>query len=382
MNSLSIPLRTDARLLSIESRSAPDISIVVPTYNERDNVAAFVESIRVALAGCDWEAIFVDDDSPDDTHAYARSLAMADHRVRCIRRIGRRGLASAVIEGILSSSSHFVAVMDGDLQHDEACLPRMLAILKSDCADLVVASRYVGEGDCKGLDGRVRWAKSHLGNWLAHRVLKHNIADPMSGFFMMRRDLFEHYAGQLSHKGFKILLSFLMSADPGLRVVEVPMVFRERRFGVSKLDLAAELAFVALLYDRTIGLVIPARFCLFALVGGSGVVVHLAVLKLVLSLGSAFAISQGAAALTAMTSNFLINNATTFSDRRLTGWRCVGGLLSFAGVCSLGLIANVGVGHVLFGEHYSWWLSGIAGATVGAVWNYSMASIVTWRSPS
>lgn len=122
-------------------RPGPELCIVVPTFNEAGNVAVLVERLTEVLAGTDWEAVFVDDDSPDGTAARVRTLGRADGRVRCIRRIGRRGLSSATIEGMLSTSAPFVAVMDGDLQHDEALLPQMLDRLRSGAAELVIASR-------------------------------------------------------------------------------------------------------------------------------------------------------------------------------------------------------------------------------------------------
>src|SRR5438132_970180 len=125
---------------------AAELTIVVPTFNERANVPPLIERLRTALAGVDWEVIFVDDDSPDGTAALAKAIGASDARVRCLRRIGRRGLAGACLEGMLASQASLVAVMDGDLQHDEALLEPMLARLRLRDVDLLVATRYANGG--------------------------------------------------------------------------------------------------------------------------------------------------------------------------------------------------------------------------------------------
>jgi dolichol-phosphate mannosyltransferase len=355
------------------------LSIVVPTLNERRNVAPLVRAIDRTLGAEGWEVIFVDDDSSDGTAEEAKSLAQRDARVRCIHRIGRRGLSSAVTEGVLSSSAEYVAVIDGDLQHDEALLKTMLHSLTAGQSDIVVASRFMTQGNASGLDGAHRRMKSQIGNSLARSVLKTAITDPMSGFFMMRRRLFEKYASKLSGQGFKILLDLLSTVRDPLRVTELPMTFRPRINGASKLDFSVELAFASMLVDKTVGRFIPLRFLAFCMVGGTGVLAHLTVLKLALTAGLPFAEAQGLGGFFAMTSNFWLNNLTTYRDRRLRGWNFLTGLLCFYAVCSIGFICNVGVGNALFSQHSPWWLAGILGAAVGAVWNYSVSSVITWR---
>lgn len=356
-----------------------ELSVIVPTYNERANVRPLVASLERALDGHNWEVVFVDDNSPDLTHAEAKALAATDPRVRCLRRVGRRGLSTAVIEGILSSAAPYVAVMDGDLQHDERLLPEMLRALASNEADIAIASRYIEGGDAGGLADRNRHFKSQLGNWLVNRILRVKVSDPMSGFFMLRRDRFDALAGELSGVGFKILLDILTSGNTPLRAREMPLTFRSRVAGDSKLDFGVELAFISMLIDKTVGKYVPRRFLLFSLIGGSGVFVHLATLKSALAWGLAFAPAQLAAAVTAMTTNFLLNNSITFRDQRLKGTRLILGLLTFYAVCSVGLIGNIGVAEFLFDQQNTWWLAGLAGAVVGAVWNYAVSSIVTWR---
>jgi dolichol-phosphate mannosyltransferase len=359
----------------------PELSIIVPTRNERDNVRPLYDGLDRALRGIDWEAIFVDDDSQDGTPEAVCRLATEDRRVRCIQRIGRRGLASACVEGILASSAVYVAVMDADLQHDERLLPNMLGILKSEpVIDAVVGSRYVEHGSI-GIWSRQRAWLSGLATHLARSILRVTIADPMSGFFMVRREAFQASVRRLSSIGFKILLDILASSPRPLRVKEIPFHFRERDAGESKFDALIGWEYLMLLADKVVGHIIPIRFVLFALVGGLGLLVHLAILWFCLNpMQLSFEPSQAIATSVAIIGNFTLNNLLTYHDRRLTGWRFVRGLLSFALICSFGAVANVSIATLLFTQQHSlWWVAGIAGAAMSAVWNYAVSSVFTWR---
>jgi dolichol-phosphate mannosyltransferase len=255
--------------------SVPELTVILPTYNERANVPLIVAALRRALAGIAFEVVFVDDNSPDGTAAIAHEIAATDPRVRVIRRIGRRGLAGACIEGMLSSSAPFVAVMDADLQHDETLLPKMLAALKAGDTDLAVASRRAEGGVIGEGLSRVRAAGSNLANSLAQRLLKVTLTDPMSGFFMLRRPIVDELAPKLSAQGFKILLDIVASGEGRLRIVEFPFVFRERREGESKLDTLVTFDYLGLLVSKYSGDRLSVRFLMFALVGASGVLVQL-----------------------------------------------------------------------------------------------------------
>jgi len=301
-------------------------------------------------------------------------------RVRCIQRIGRRGLAGACIEGILASSAPYVVVMDADLQHDEAILPQMLEALRSDGCDMVVGSRYV-EGGGVGDWSAQRQRTSSLGTRLARLVTKADIADPMSGFFMLRRSVFERVMRGLSTQGFKILLDILATADAPLRIKEIPYQFRPRVAGESKLDTLVAWEFAMLLADKLVGHVVPVRFLLFAVIGGLGVFVHMGMLAAGLKLFAfPFVTAQTVAAITAMTANFFLNNLFTYADRRLKGWHVLRGLVSFYVICGFGTAANIGVASYLFAQQQVWWVAGIAGIVVGSVWNYAVSSIFTWQN--
>jgi dolichol-phosphate mannosyltransferase len=357
------------------------LAVIVPVFNEAANVAPMVERLHRALRGVDWEAVFVDDNSPDGTAAAARAIAAVDPRIRCIRRVGRRGLASACVEGMLSVSTTFVAVIDGDLQHDETILPAMLAAVE-DGADIAVGSRHVEGGAAAGGFSAARGALSDLGGRMARVLLPTPVADPMSGFFLLRRALVEDLAPRLAARGFKILLDILLTAGRPLRVAEIAYEFRARERGESKLDLTVLLEFGALLLDKATGGVVPLRFVAFALVGAVGVLVHLAVLGLLLQgFGLGFAPAQWLATLVAMTANFWLNNRITYRDARLKGPRLWRGLAVFYLVCGIGAAANVGIANLLLRDGIlAWGLAGAAGALITVVWNYAVSSTLVWRA--
>lgn len=354
-----------------------ELTVVVPTFNERANVRRLISLVEAALVGRRWQVIFVDDNSPDGTAAEVKAVAAVDPRVLCLHRVGRRGLAGAVIEGIMASAAPFVAVMDGDLQHDERLLPGMLRALAEDGADLAVGSRYCGgaDADASALGAR-REAGSRLANWLGRQVLKADLTDPMSGFFMVRRSVVEAVAPRLSTSGFKVLFDIVASQEKPLKVVELPYTFRAREAGDSKLDNGVVVQYLGLLVAKLSKDVISPRFLMFAMVGASGVVVHLAILRSLLHLG--FSWAQTLAALGAMTSNYLINNAVTYRDRRLKGLKLLAGYIKFCVLCSVPLAANVAVATVVYERGPAWWVAGLAGAVVAAAWNYVTTSKAVW----
>ena len=360
-------------------QAGAQLAIIVPTFNEAENIPVLVQRLDRCLAGIRWELLVVDDDSPDGTADLVRQLGCADARVRCIQRVGRRGLASACIEGMLATTAPCVAVMDGDLQHDETLLPQMYATLRGDGLDMVVGSRYVNGGRSDGLNGR-RAGVSRLATRLSRPLIPPDLTDPMSGFFMLRREVLQRSVRRLSGIGFKILLDLFASSEQPLRFRELPYGFRSRAAGESKLDSHAIWDYGMLLLDKLSGRFVPVRFLAFMLVGGSGVFVHMAVLGLLFrGLEQSFLYSQISATLVAMTANFALNNLITYRDVRLTGWRWLRGWASFTMVCSIGAVANVGIADYLFERDTLWAFAGIAGILVGAVWNYVMTLAFTWR---
>jgi dolichol-phosphate mannosyltransferase len=355
-----------------------ELAVIIPTFNEVENVPKLLGLLDEALRGIVWEAIFVDDNSADGTADLIRSIGRNNIRVRVLERLGRRGLSTAVIEGMMDTSAPALAVIDADLQHDEMLLPRLYAAVR-DGADLAVGSRYVESGGVGEWDAR-RQSVSRGATWLAQRILKTALSDPMSGFFVISREALKASLPRLSGGGFKILLDIAASAPRPLKVVELPYVFRTRVAGTSKLGTMVMAEYAKLLADKAVGHVVPIRLLMFLIVGGIGVAVHLGILGGLLLTGAVgFAVAQAIAVWSAMTFNFGLNNIFTYSDRRLRGVRLVTGLFSFYAVCLVGAAANVGVGAYIHGTNHSWWLAGIAGALIGAVWNFAASSAITWR---
>ncbi|MBO1358466.1 glycosyltransferase family 2 protein [Acetobacter sacchari] len=362
-----------------ERHGGPEITVVVPCYKEVANVRPLVDALTVALEGRDWEVVFVDDDSPDGTIDEVRALSEENWRVRGISRIGRRGLSSAVIEGALSSSARYVAVMDGDLQHDESRLPALIDALSEGRCDIAVGSRHVEGGDNSGLANVWRHALSDGGIRLAQMVLPVKVGDPMSGFFALRRTLFQRIAPRLSGQGFKILMDLIMSAPEKIRVEEIPCVFRPRVAGESKLDVLVLLQFAGLLLDKLFRGWLPVRFLTFACVGAIGVAVNLIVMNVMRVGGADFEVAQTIGTVAAILANFWLDNTFTYRDRRLRGPRLFGGFVAFLLVSSVGAWANIGIAQLFRAGGDGWGQASAAGAVIGVVWNYAVSSTLIWR---
>jgi dolichol-phosphate mannosyltransferase len=369
------PLRADA---SAAVQPAPELTIVVPTFNEKANIPLLVDRLAQLLTSCDWEVIFVDDNSPDGTAAAARAIGASDSRVRCIRRIGRRGLAGACLEGMLASQARYVAVMDADLQHDEGLLVPMLEALRAGRADVAVASRYLYGGSAAGLS-KQRSRVSRGSNTLVRLLLGIDLTDPMSGHFMIHRDALEAIAPSLSTQGFKILLDILATARGSLRTIELPSTFRERQHGESKLDFKIALDFAALVTAKLTNDAVSARFLLFCMVGLTGIGIHLSILSALLITNLSFGAAQAFATIGAIAWNFVLNNLFTYRDQRLTGWHFVTGLIRFQVICAIGAISNVGIATWIYDYDETWWIAGLGGALIGTVWNFVVSAALVWR---
>jgi dolichol-phosphate mannosyltransferase len=370
------------------------LAIVLPTLNERDNLRGFLERLSTALTDLAWEAIIVDDSSPDGTADEARGISLADPRIRVIQRIGRRGLASAAIEGMCATAAPVVAVMDSDHQHDPALLPAMLAAIDSDECDLACASRFAEGASTDAWGQPTRVKASGIANAIARRVIGVTLTDPMSGYFMLRTETLRADAHRLSGIGFKILLDILATSSRRLRVKEFPLAFAPRAQGESKLDRTVMFEFLVGLYDKWLGRIIPTRFALFGSVGAMGVVVQLGVLwsglHLLTLLGKRFAVFDGPselrfnvaniiAAATAMTCNFILNNELTYADKRLRGvLPLLRGWVKFALTCSVGIFANVAAAAALRRLHLHNVAAVLAGIALASVWNFALSSKFVW----
>ena len=384
------------RPAGLSAQAGPELTVIAPSFNEAENVVPLIEKLTDALDGVHWEVIFVDDDSPDGTSERVREQARLNSRVRCVQRLGRRGLTSACAEAVLASSAPYVAIIDADLQHDETLLPKMLAVLKSGEAEIVIGSRYTEKKLSEGFT-RFRQFTSFIATRLAQTILHANLTDPVSGFFMAKREVFEGSIRNLSGIGNKILVDTFASSNRRLKFRDLPYTFRARQHGESKLDTLTVWEYLVLLADKVFGRFIPVRLILFSLVGASGVVVHFAVFWTALLSGLAasyspdaatrFIFAQALATLVAATSNFFLNNILTYRDKRLRGLAIVTGLLSFLAISSVGAVVSVSfAGQVLawFPEamrqgKYVLSFAALSGIAVSTILNFSATAIFTWR---
>lgn len=356
--------------------SAVQLSLVIPTYNEVENIATLVQRLQQALAGHCWEVIFVDDDSPDGTLAAIQQLASSDERIRYISRKGRRGLNSACKEGVLASRGDCVAIMDADLQHDETILPQMLA--QAQHHDLVVASRYSGDGGVSDWS-RLRLLVSRVATLLSRMFIRHSLSDPMSGFFLMRGDFARRHIDQVSSDGFKILLELVAKSSRQTRIAEVPYVFRSRLAGESKLDSRVALQLLEFLCKHRFGERFPFALCLYGLVGAIGVAVHLSVLWLLLQVFAVdFRLAQAAAILVAMVGNFQLNDWLTFASNQRRHAHYLTALLSYCLLCSMGAGLSYLVSVFLYAHDTQWWLASFSGILAGFFWNYQASRLWVW----
>lgn len=364
-----------------ETGNRLDLSVVIPTYQERCNIPELLRRLEVALEGLRWEVTFVDDDSPDETAELVRELSLRDRRVRLVHRIGRRGLSSACIEGMMASSASCIAVMDADMQHDETLLPRMLQMLRQESLEIVVGTRNAKGGSMGQFSAR-RVLLSRLGERVSRAVCRCELSDPMSGFFIVRRSYLLEVVRDLQGNGFKILVDMLASSPRPVRLGELGYDFRARTSGESKLCVHTGVEYLLLVLNKLSGGVVPVRFAAFALVGAIGLATHLVVLAgMLYGAHLHFIAAQAIATTVAMIENFFLNNLITYRDRSLRGLRWLTGLASFCVACSCGALANVMIAHSLFAAGLKWYVAGIAGTLISAVWNYSVTNLFTWQTP-
>ncbi len=357
---------------------ALDLAVVLPTFNERENIALVIEQLAQALRGMSWEAIFVDDDSPDQTAEVIAAHARRDPRIRLIHRVGRRGLSSACIEGMMASTAPLVAVMDADLQHDATVLPRMVEKLREESLEIVIGTRN-SCGGSMGEFGPARVLLSRVGEKVSQSVCRTKLTDPMSGFFLVRRAFLLDVVHDLQGGGFKILVDLLAASRAPVRVGEVGYRFGLRRHGESKLDVVVGLEYLLLILNRHMGSIVPLRIALYCLVGGIGVVTHLVVFLLVSRFfPGSFVGAQVTATFVAMIENFILNNLITFRGKRLRGRQILAGAARFVTACSFGAVANVVFARALLQNGVEWYLAGLAGIILGSVWNLSVSTVITW----
>jgi dolichol-phosphate mannosyltransferase len=354
-----------------------ELSVIIPTFNERDNVLPLMKRLDDALLGIDWEVMFVDDGSQDGTAIYIRQLSQTNPRVRCIERIRRRGVSSACREGMSESRAAYLAVMDCDLQHDETILPKMLQTLRGQPIEIVIGSRYV-EGGSIGEWSKVRHLLSVLATAFCKPLIRSNVNDPLSGFFMLKRSLFELVAPRLTDRGFKLLFDILASSQRPVPYQEIPFHFRPRNAGQSKFGAIFVKEYFFLLTEKSIGRWVPVHLFIVGMALMFCLIAHLLMLILGFKVVNLpFYAAQGSAVAAVIALTFITKNIFTYQDLRLRGRAFFNGLARFAASCFSGALINVALAVFLYNHGITWWLSGLLGSAAGTVGNYAAKAWTT-----
>ena len=359
------------------------ISIVIPTFNEVKNIIPLLKNLISLINNFEYEIIIVDDDSPDGTSEEINKYMKHNQKIKLITRLGRTGLSSAIKEGLIFAQGKYLLVLDGDGQHDPSFVLDMLKEIKDSQSDLVIGSRFLSSSNLEGLSNK-RSLGSKIANKGARFSLPSNyssITDYLSGCFCVNRETTKTFIRRIEINGFKFLYELLSLSKGKLFVKEVPLIFRERKYGVSKLDLAIVWDFlISILHNLTLRL-LPRRAISFGLVGLSGVFVQLFItsfLTKIVSIG--FYNALPIAVISAATSNFLINNQVTFRSNRLKDMALIIGLFKFLVVASLPVVANIGI-TTAFYKYISadTFIAQLAGIAIVYAWNYLASSSFVWN---
>ncbi len=369
-----------------EKSEKDNLSIILPTYNERDNICPLINKLLNLNAFYNLEILVIDDNSIDGTASLVRSIAQKDQRIRLVHRVDRTGLSSAIKEGFMNSTGSIVAVMDSDGQHEPDAIKEAIYKLNKDGLDLVIGSRFLGDSEIKGLSNR-RKKGSSFANYFSRLSLSanyNNLTDFMSGCLVMKRESCVYYVHKVDVNGFKFLYELLAVSNGSLKVAEIGLTFQPRTYGKSKLDIAIFWDFlISLLHSLSLR-ILPRRAISFALVGATGVLVQLLSTEILTrSLQLDFVSALPYSVIVAATSNYLINNSLTFRSKRLKNWPLIKGLLKFLLVASLPVIANVGLATSFYNilDMNAFW-SQMAGILVVFIWNYVASSKFVWNTPS
>lgn len=373
---LHAPIQAQRRLLPDD---APlDLAVVIPARLGAGRALALLATLERTLGDVVWEAIFVEDGPADGTAEALREIGRRNIRVRVLQRIGRRGRASAAAEGMLASSAPIVAVIDPEPPHDERLLRRLFSAVRDGGCDLAVGSRFLmgrGHGDWD----EIRSAASRWVGRQTQAVMRTRLTDPASGVFAISRTALTGALPRLSGRGDAILLDLVVSSRAALRVIELPCRPPAQARDEGKHELVVALECLKLVLDQSVGRFVPVRLIPFLAVEGLGLAVELGLLCLLTALGFLNTPAQLIAVWSTMTVKFFVNNAVTFNDRRLNGWRIVPGLLSFYAVCLIGAAAGTGLGTSIQAEPQCGWTAGIAAALIGVTWNFAASNVMTWR---
>lgn len=356
-----------------------NISIIIPTYNESNNIISLINEIRLILNNIDFDIIVVDDNSPDNTHKIVKDYIIKNNfsNITCINRSWKRGLSSAVIEGISVSSKEYICVMDGDGQHDPKNILDMLDVFNEASMDLVIGSRFLNYRSSTSLSKK-RNLISEIGIKLCHLFINKKISDPLSGFFALKRKDIESFKEALYKDGFKLLFDYLMLAKPK-KIHEIQINFRERMHGISKLNLSTVLSLFGQIVENKTRGIVPGTFLIFSIVGSSGIIIHLSLLNVFFLISNNFIYSNIIGIIGAMTSNYLLNNYFTFYNIHKSFLSRLTGLIKYYIANSLSVFANIGIASQLYFNDFTIYFSVLSGIFAGLVLNYFVSRNIVFK---
>ncbi len=361
-----------------------DLSVVIPSYNEAENIPVLLDRLAAVLQHLDYEIIVVDDDSPDGTWQIVQAIGASDPRVRLIRRTAVKGLSSAVVAGLRESVGRCMVVMDADLQHDEQIIPAMYQRVIADQHDVCVGSREA-EGGSYGTWSYSRRIVSAGARMLANLALGRLTRDPMSGFFALSHTYFDATVDKVNPQGFKILIEFL-ARGKNPKVCELGYEFGNRLHGQTKLNSSVAIDYLLALVDLRFGWFVPHQFVKFGLVGLLGSIINFLGFATVQGMGFSVTLAVLVGVELAIIWTYLGNNFFTFTPMTFRGRDLAIGFLHYQAVCCYGLVVQLAVVRLVLSEYpamsnslFTLYLTYLVAVVFAAVGNFFLHSYYTWN---
>ena len=356
-----------------------NISILIPTYNEALNIKILIDRISHCLKKIDWEIIFVDDNSPDKTSEKIEYFTKTQSNIKVVNRLNERGLAGAVITGLKYCKFQNIIVMDADLQHDPIYIPKLIKRIEKDDATIVIASRYFQSSTIEDFHF-MRKIVSKLTIKIFNMFSYKKLTDPMSGFFIIKKDFFINLSKQLSKDGYKILADIILNGPKTITVSEISLGFKKRNAGQSKMNLRVLWDFLLIIAYCVLKNYVPRKYLSYIFVGCLGLLTHLIFLYVFYKLLLInFLLSHILATFIAILINFTLNNVLTFYSKNLIGFRWLIGLVNYNIFCSYGLFISYSITKVLSDLNCYWFLAGIIGTFTASIWNFSISKFLVWK---